>query len=107
VRINLSLQLVQGLDSLRERLSALLSTLSNGLAAVIESAPISGTSTSTYTEVTHTLGRVPDYVHVEPQAQCRWWITESDRAQWTSTRVFLHFDTASVNFTGYVSVLDS
>lgn len=106
MRVNLSLPFTDDAKALRDRLASLLSALSSRLLNVDERATISGTSTSTYTEVSHDLGRVPTFIHIEPKAQAAWWVTESDRAQWTATKVYLHFDTASVNFTGYVSVLE-
>jgi len=98
---------VSQVESLRDRVSSALIELASRLRSVSEASRISGVSSATFTEVSHTLGKVPSFIHIEPRSQCDWWVTESDRAQWTSTRVFLHFDTASVNFTGYVSVLDS
>lgn len=106
MRINVAIPLLESVDELRDRVSLILAKLAHRLISVQEVAAISGTSTSTLTEVSHSLGATPDYIHIEPKAQAAWWVTDSDRAQWTATKVYLHFDTASVNFTGYVSVLE-
>ena len=106
MKLNLIVPFVPDAKALRDRLNAVLGTLASRLYAVDEKATISGTSTSTYTEVSHSLGAVPDYIHIEPQAQAAWWVTVGDRKNWTATKVYLHFDTASVNFTGYVSRLE-
>lgn len=106
MRVNLSIPIVNDVEALRNRVSSVLIELASRLRSVGERARISGTSSSTYTEVSHTLGKTPTFIHIEPKAQAAWWVTDSDRAQWTATKVYLHFDTASVNFTGYVSVLE-
>ena len=106
MRLNLFLPLVAELKDLRERLNSIMAVLGGRLALVDEKAAISGTSTATYTEVAHSLGVVPTFIHIEPKSQVDWWVTEGDRKSWTTTKVYLHFGTASVNFTGYVSHLE-
>ena len=107
MKLNLFVPFVDEAKTLRDRLNAIMATLGGRLALVDEKAAISGTSTATYTEVSHTLGAVPTFIHIEPKAQVDWWVTESDRKNWTTTKVYLHFGTASVNFTGYVSHLEN
>ena len=107
MRLNLTVPFVPDAKALRDRINSILGTLASRLYSVDEKATISGTSVSTtFTEVSHSLGAVPDFIHVEPQAQAAWWVTVGDRKNWTATKVYLHFDTASVNFTGYVARLE-
>lgn len=80
---------------------------------VDEKATISGTTkdgtsggADLVTSVAHGLGAVPDFVHIEPKGSVSWWITDAERATWTTTRIYLRFSAADVNFTGYVSRLE-
>lgn len=107
MKLNLLMPYVKEAKDLRDRLNSVLANLATRLAAVDEKAAISGTSTATFTEVSHDLGYVPDFIHIEPKAEVAWWVTDGDRANWTTTKVYLHFGTASVNFTGYVSRLET
>jgi len=106
MRVNLLVPCAKEVSDLRDRVNSALSELVVRLRGVDEIAVINGTSTATYTTVAHTLGKVPTFVHIEPKAQVAWWVTDADRANWTKTAIYLHFDTASVNFTGYVSSLE-
>lgn len=106
MKLNLLMPYVKEAKDLRDRLNSVMANLATRLAYVDEQSEISGTSTSTFTEVSHNLGAVPDFIHIEPKAEVAWWVTDGDRANWTTSKVYLHFSAASVNFTGYVSRLE-
>ena len=107
MKVSVSIPFMTELPTLRDRLAVILSALASRLSSVLEVATITGTSGAALTEVSHTLGFVPTFVHIEPTEEVTWWVTASDRAQWTTTKVYLHFSVASVNFKGYVSRLEA
>lgn len=113
MRLNLFMPIVHGVDDLRNGLNNIFSELSGRLYGVAEVSPISGTSKdgtaagdNLRTEIPHSLGFVPDYVHIEPKEQAAWWVPDAERSLWTKTRIYVRFDTDGVNFTGHVGRIE-
>lgn len=95
--------------SLRDELNRLFAEVRVRLWGVEERAAISGTSSAVAggaTYINHTLGRIPTGVHLEPQADTRWYVTEANRLLWSATRIVVTFSAASVKYRGYVTYLE-
>lgn len=97
----------EDVTSLRDELNRLFAEVRVRLWGVEERSAISGVAAASgSTFITHTLGKVPTGVHIEPEADTRWYVTPANRLLWTTDRIAVTFSAASVKYRGYVTYLE-